>query len=77
MTDAASRAVSDISMLGRRLLPTLIDERAISSPEEISTAVLRPPDVKDGYRGITYRYFSATVNQCSWWLDRSLGNGQT
>ena len=76
MTSAHSSATSDAGTLGRRLLPTLIDERASSSPEDTFVAIPRSVDLKEGYRDISYGVFSAAVNQCARWLERSLGMGQ-
>ena len=76
MTSADSRAASDAGTLGRRLLPTLIDERALSSSDDTFVAIPRSVDLKDGYRDISYGAFSTAVNQCAWWLERSLGIGK-
>ena len=74
MTSADSRA--DAAPPGQRLLPTLVDEHAQSSPEDSFVAIPKSVDLKEGYRDISYRVFSTAVNQCSWWLERSLGIGQ-
>lgn len=76
MTDKDSHAASDAGTPGRRLLPTLIDERGSSSPDETFVLIPRTADLKDGYRNISYGTFSAAVNQCSWWLEQSFGKGQ-
>ena len=74
MTSADSRADADPP--GRRLLPTLVDEHALSSPGDTFVAIPRSLDLNEGYRDISYGTFSTAVNQCSWWLERSLGIGQ-
>ena len=74
MTRADSCA--DAGPPGQRLLPTLVDEHARSSPEDTFVAIPRSTDLKEGYRDISYGTFSTAVNQCSWWLERSLGTGQ-
>lgn len=74
MTSADFRA--DVGPPGQRLLPTLVDEHALSFPEDTFVAIPRSIDLKEGYRDISYGTFSTAVNQCSWWLERSLGVGQ-
>lgn len=71
-----SHAASGAGPIGRRLLPTLLDERALSSSEDTFVAIPRSVDLEEGYRDISYGTFSAAVNQCSWWLERSLGLGR-
>lgn len=76
MTDKDSHAASYAGTLGRRLLPTLIDERGSSSSDETFVLIPKTADLKDGYRNISYGTFSAAVNQCAWWLEQSFGKGQ-
>ena len=76
MATADSHAGPVAGTPGRRLLPTLIDERALSSPEDTFVVIPKAVDLKDGYRDISYRTFATAVNQCSWWLERSLGLGR-
>ena len=76
MAAADSGPTPDVGTLGQRLLPTLIDERAVSSPDDTFVAIPTSIDLKDGYRDISYGAFSTAVNQCARWLERSLGIGQ-
>lgn len=76
MTGADSRATTDTGTPGRRLLPTLIDERALSSSEDTFVAIPKSVDLKDGYRDVSYGAFSTAINQCARWLEGSLGLGQ-
>lgn len=75
-TMAAADCRSNAGTLGPRLLPTLIDERALSFPEDTFVAIPTSVDLKDGYRDISYGAFSTAVNQCASWLERSFGLGQ-
>lgn len=61
---------------GQRLLPTLIDEYAISQPERTFVAIPRSADLKDGWKDISYRMHSRAINWCSWWIEANLGRGQ-
>lgn len=76
MATADSRPTSEAPTPGQRLLPTLIDERALSSPDDTFVAIPKSVDLKDGYRDISYGAFSTAVNQCARWLERAFGIGQ-
>ena len=76
MINGGSHTASDAGPPGQRLLLTLIDERGLLSPNDTFVIIPRSADMKDGFQNISYGVFSAAVNQCSWWLERSLGKGQ-
>lgn len=61
---------------GRRLLPTLIDERASSEPSKPFAAIPKSSDVRDGFVDISYHELARAINRCSWWLENKLGKGR-
>jgi acyl-coenzyme A synthetase/AMP-(fatty) acid ligase len=59
---------------GTRLLPTLIDEIAESTPTRIYASIPKiDTDLSQGFKHITYAEFAQAINACSWWLDETLG----
>ena len=62
---------------GRRLLPSLIDEIAQSSPEAPFVAISRSLDVHNGFRDVSYRELARAINKFSWWIERNIGKSQT
>lgn len=62
---------------GRRLLPTLIDERASSEPSKPFAAIPKSSDVRDGFIDIGYHELARAINRCSWWLENKLGKGRS
>ena len=58
---------------GRRLFPTLIDERAISHPTKPFAAIPKSSDLHDGFIDISYHQLARAINRCSWWLESKLG----
>ena len=58
------------------LLPTVIDDRARLEPERLYCAIIKTPDLKDGFITVTYGDFANAVNRCSWWLKEKFGQGR-
>lgn len=59
---------------GRRLLPAVLDEVAITDPERVFVSVPRNPEnVSAGFQDITYATFAQAVNKCAWWLRDRVG----
>lgn len=58
---------------GRRLLPTLIDERAKCKPSKTFAAIPKSTDLRDGFVDISYHELARGINRCSWWLEEKLG----
>ena len=56
---------------GRRLLVTVVDERAKESPDKIWASMARS-NVSDGLRDVTIGELSRAVNFMSWWLEERL-----
>ena len=57
---------------GRRLIPRLVDDIAISTPERPFISIPRSTKLEDGYNDITYAAFAKAVNCCCWWIDHEL-----
>ncbi|KAK7745196.1 putative NRPS-like protein biosynthetic cluster [Diatrype stigma] len=61
---------------GRRLLPRLLDEIALSDPHRVLFSLTKTQDPADGFQDIDAKTFARAVNRCSWYIERSLGRGQ-
>ncbi|KAH9983958.1 hypothetical protein F4779DRAFT_612381, partial [Xylariaceae sp. FL0662B] len=63
--------------VGERLLPSLVDEIALSDPCRIFFSVLtKTNDPADGFLDITAKTFAQAVNRCSWYIEKNLGRGR-
>jgi acyl-CoA synthetase (AMP-forming)/AMP-acid ligase II len=59
---------------GTRLLPTLIDEIAKSTPKRVYASIPKDDtDISQGFKNITYADFARAIDSLSWWLDETLG----
>ena len=58
---------------GRRLIPSLIDELAISAPQRTYCYVPRTTRIEDGFRTITYQSLSNAINICARWIVAEIG----
>ena len=58
---------------GRRLLPSLIDERAQRSHAQTYAAIPVNNDPKDGFREVSYGLFANAINRCASWLIENVG----
>lgn len=61
---------------GRRLLPTVIDERARDGHARPFASIPLGRTAEDGYRDVSYRVFANAVNTCSAWLVDRLGSSE-
>ena len=61
---------------GRRLIPSLIDELAISTPQRTYCHVPWTTRVEDGFRAITYQCLSNAINVCTRWIVAEIGKGK-
>lgn len=59
-------------VFGRRLLTTLIDDRARRNHPRPFASISRSADPKDGYRDISYRLFAKAIDRCAWWMKDKL-----
>lgn len=58
---------------GKRLLPAVVDEIAITDPERVFASIPRTSGIADGFTDISYRDYARAVNSCAWWLKQELG----
>ncbi|CAD0111646.1 unnamed protein product [Aureobasidium uvarum] len=59
---------------GTRLLPTLIDAIATTTPNRVYASIPRDDaDMSRGFKDITYADFALAIDALSWWLDETLG----
>lgn len=61
---------------GRRLFPTLIDERASSEPSKPFASIPKSSDLRDGFVDISYHHLARAIDRCSWWLENKLGKAR-
>ena len=61
---------------GRRLIPSLIDELAISAPQRTYCHLPWTTGIEDGFRAISYECLSNAINACSWWIVEQIGKSK-
>ena len=60
---------------GQRLLPQVLDETAISSPERLYASFPHTANIADGFRDVTFKDMANAVNSFSHLLHKSIGRG--
>lgn len=60
---------------GRRLMTSIIDDRACSNPKKTFMSIPAGDKVTDGQRDISYGEFARAINRCAWWIVDTLGKG--
>lgn len=60
-------------LYGRRLLPSLIDERARSNHSRPYASIPFSKNVADGFRDISYCEFAQAINKCALWIIDQFG----
>lgn len=58
---------------GRRLLPTVIDDRAAAGHARPYASICQSQDPRDGYRDISYTTFANAINRCARYLIDRIG----
>ncbi|KAI1328406.1 hypothetical protein F5Y16DRAFT_419838 [Xylariaceae sp. FL0255] len=58
-----------------RLLPSIVDELALSDPSRILYSIAKTRHPGDGFLDITAARFARAVNRCAWFIEESLGRG--
>ena len=58
---------------GRRLIPTLVDDMAVSDPDHVYALIPRNQDFSGGFDVVTSRTLARAVNRAAFWMDRKLG----
>ncbi|KAG9662024.1 acetyl-CoA synthetase-like protein, partial [Aureobasidium melanogenum] len=72
--DTAADMTRESPEYGTRLLPTLIDEIATTTPNRVYASVPRDDgDMSKGFKDVTYAEFARAIDALSWWLDETLG----
>lgn len=61
----------------KRLLPTILDDRARDTPDRVYASVPKTGKLNDGYRDISYRQVANASNRVAWWLERETGKSTT
>lgn len=62
--------------LGRRLLPTVVDEIASTDAGRIVCSFTKTKDPSDGFQDVTAREFARAINRCAWYILQSLGHAE-
>jgi hypothetical protein len=62
---------------GKRLIPTLIDELAMTDSTRVFVSVPRTANIKDGFEDITFGDLARAINRCAWWMRRTLQRSET
>ncbi|GAB7350310.1 hypothetical protein MBLNU459_g0944t1 [Dothideomycetes sp. NU459] len=71
--------MTDVAAQSRvRVLPNVIDQIAKDSPEQTWAYIPRSNDnLQDGYKVITFRQLSQSVNKMARWMDKTLGKSNS
>lgn len=70
----SSSMARDTPEFGTRLLPTLIDQIAMDTPNRVYAAIPNDDgDMFKGFKNVTYAEFARAIDGVSWWLDETLG----
>ncbi|PSN72888.1 acetyl-CoA synthetase-like protein [Corynespora cassiicola Philippines] len=59
--------------IGKRLLPSLVDNIAATDPTRVLYSVPETNNIPDGFRDITAKDFARSVDRCAWHLESNLG----
>lgn len=58
---------------GRRLLSSVIDERAANTPQKPFMSIPAGKIVSEGQKDITYGEMARAINRCAWWIEETIG----
>jgi hypothetical protein len=56
----------------RRLLTTVIDERAAHDPHKSFMSIPTAKSAAGGQRDISYAVMARAINRCAWWIEETL-----
>ncbi|KAI1119599.1 hypothetical protein F5Y14DRAFT_8850 [Nemania sp. NC0429] len=59
-----------------RLLPSLLDDLALSDPSRILYSFAKTKDPVDGFTDVCAADFARAVDRCAWFIDQTLGPGK-
>lgn len=72
---ASNTAPEGAPKYGRRLIPTLVDEMAVSTPDHVYASIPRNGDFSGGFDDVTSRTLARAVNKTAFWIEENLGKG--
>ncbi|KAH7403880.1 hypothetical protein BKA64DRAFT_462232 [Cadophora sp. MPI-SDFR-AT-0126] len=58
---------------GRRLIPTTIDQLALTSPSKLFACIPKTSTLSDGYRDVTYRDLARGIDRAAAWIEERFG----
>lgn len=58
---------------GRRLIPTLVDELAASTPDHVYASIPRNQDFTGGFDDVTYRSLARAIDRAAFWIESKVG----
>ncbi len=62
---------------GERLIPVLIDELALTSPNQLFAKVPQEPNVHTSYRDVTISDLANAINHAAWWMEQHFGRSDS
>ncbi|KAL8928039.1 MAG: hypothetical protein Q9172_001094 [Xanthocarpia lactea] len=61
---------------GRRLIPSLIDQKAATVPEETYCFIPWTSKIEHGFRPVSFRCLANAIDTCAWWIKDEIGTSQ-
>ncbi|RFU76421.1 transferase family [Trichoderma arundinaceum] len=58
---------------GKRLLPQILDDLALSEPDRIVYSVAKCSDISQGFQKVSARALAKAVDKTAWWLHNQVG----
>lgn len=77
MEGSQPKGAGEAVRYGRRLLNTVVDERAAAGHERPYASIPVSSSPSDGFRDISYVEFANAVNRCAQWLEQSFGTSES
>ena len=73
----ASFAMATLQQYGRRLIPHIVDDLAMSEPERIVYSFPKSQNVSQGFRDVSARELARAVDKVAWWLHNEIGKSSS
>lgn len=70
---ASFAAAEDGPEYGRRLIPTLVDALAASTPDRIYASIPRNQDFTGGFDDVTYQALARAIDRVAFWIENKVG----
>lgn len=61
---------------GQRLLPQVVDEAAVTSPNRVIGMIAKTPNISEGFNELTTSQLANAVNYMSWWFEEKIGKSK-